>query len=452
MACIREAQTTGEEPSFCAILTGLAQGTPLDGKYVIEGVLGVGGMGVVLAAKHLDLDRPVAIKVLRAELAGEERIVERLLREGRAAARIKSRHVAQVIDVGRLESGAPYVVMERLDGCGFDQLLRAKGPLSLADAVDAIVETCEALNEAHADGIVHRDLKPGNLFHVEDSDGSKLVKLLDFGISKNVGTRRSLALTDPHLALGSPNYMAPEQIKAADDVDARADIWALGAILYELVSGRQVFDAADMNVLQAKILLEEHCPLRAVRPDMPSAIERIVRRCLMKNRDARYPDVQALASDLAPYGTERSLRAAQRIMRSAASAERSDSLPPSSRPVALEPRASEAGRIGRAIGWASLAVALAFVGGFLGASIALPPPAELSRMVPQIEPWTAAAQRFARAPVESPEPEVAPALAPELSRASEGRAEPRPARHDADRRLPWITTPRRVYGWTPGEP
>jgi eukaryotic-like serine/threonine-protein kinase len=452
-----------DEPSLCALLTGMEQGSLLDGKYRIEGVLGVGGMGVVLAATHLDLERPVAIKVLRAELASEERIVTRLLREGRAAASIKNQHVAQVIDVGRLPQGAPYVVMERLEGRGFDRVLVEQGALSLSEAADVIVETCAALAEVHAAGIVHRDLKPANLFQARRSDGSETVKLLDFGISKTLDRRRrrSGALTDPHLALGSPNYMAPEQIKAADDVDARADVWALGTILFELLTARQVFDAGDVNVLQAKILLEEHTPLRALRPDLPVAVDRIVRRCLMKDRNARYPDVEALAGDLAPHGTARALASLASIVRSRAGLRAHETLPPSSDFSAVMPRSRRSGELGRIAGYAGIAATIAFLLGYLGMSLAVPAPDVL------MPAFARGASSIAHAARGLEQTEHTPVIAPVLvdSVANEPRAKypgrsagygwrvPLREEFGDGPSAPWAQPPRRVYyGWTPQEP
>lgn len=465
-----ERELEQDEASFCHLLTGLEPGELLDGKYRIEGVLGVGGMGVVLGAMHLDLERPVAIKVLRAELAHEQRIVTRLLQEGRAAARIKSEHVAQVIDVGRLSSGAPYVVMERLEGVGFDRLLLERGRLPLADAVDAIVETCEALAQAHAAGIVHRDLKPGNLFLARRGDGSHVVKLLDFGISKTLdsGRRKSMVLTDPHLALGSPSYMAPEQIKAADEVDARADIWALGAILFELLTGRQAFDAHELTALQARILLEEHPALRAHRPDVPAEVERVIRRCMMKDREARYPDVEALARDLVPFGSERASAALERSTRWVATTCRTEPsvAPPSGDFASVVPKTGHATALGRAAGWASVAAAVAFVIAFFGLSLGSPASATAERaLLSECQPGLRALAGDPEQPEpEQPEPDSEPAEdarqdappPPRAPRPALGSAPPEPAeaRRAAviERRPPWARYRRNTYVFRPTEP
>ncbi|HEX6765015.1 MAG TPA: serine/threonine-protein kinase, partial [Polyangiaceae bacterium] len=187
------------------------------GKYRIEGVLGTGGMGVVFAATHLDLDRRVAVKVMRAEMVEHPSAVERLVLEAKLAARFKSEHVCKVLDVGTMPDGVPYIVMEYLEGADLASLLAEAGAFDIVTAVDFMLETCEALAEAHSAHIVHRDLKPENLFAAKDLDGSVSIKVLDFGISKQVGAisnSSSRSLTNPSSALGSPYYMAPEQMRS----------------------------------------------------------------------------------------------------------------------------------------------------------------------------------------------------------------------------------------------
>ena len=214
-------------------------GTVLSERYLIDSVLGEGGMCFVYRARRLHLDDHVAIKLLRPEMASEKILVERFLREGRAVASIRSEHVVRVIDVERLPNGSPYLVLEYLEGTDLDAHLASEGPLEIATAVDLVLQACEAIAEAHEAGIVHRDLKPANLFLSRFSDGSPWIKVLDFGISKVV---RSNSLHDigsmDASVLGSPRYMAPEQVRASRDMDHRVDIWALGTILYELLAGR----------------------------------------------------------------------------------------------------------------------------------------------------------------------------------------------------------------------
>src|SRR5438552_2214501 len=206
------------------------EGTVLQGKYQVGRLLGRGGMGVVVAARHLLLDTDVALKFL---LTTEPGVVERFSREARAAARLQSEHVGRVLDVGALPDGSPFMVMEYLAGEDLSQVL-ARGPLSVTDAVDYLLQACEAIAEAHALGIVHRDLKPANLFLAQRAHGRSMVKVLDFGISRGGATASRLTLTGTGV-LGSPQYMSPEQWTEARAVDARSDVWSLGVVLYEMI-------------------------------------------------------------------------------------------------------------------------------------------------------------------------------------------------------------------------
>ncbi|MGC4092807.1 MAG: serine/threonine-protein kinase [Polyangiaceae bacterium] len=251
-------------------------GEVIAGKYRIERVLGEGGMGVVVEALHVQLDERVAIKFLLPQALGNEEAMARFAREARAAVKIKSEHVARVSDVGVLESGAPYMVMELLQGQDLAALVHGSGPLPIGDAVDFLLQASEAIAEAHALGIVHRDLKPANLFMTCRADGSPCVKVLDFGISKVTtagGSGSDLGMTRTHAIMGSPLYMSPEQMASTRNVDARADIWALGTILYELLTGRVPFQADTMPQLCGMILQEAVPPPRNLRPDLPPGLE-----------------------------------------------------------------------------------------------------------------------------------------------------------------------------------
>jgi serine/threonine-protein kinase len=210
-------------------------GRVLLGKYRIEHVLGHGGMGMVLGARHLELGELFALKLLLPHALADEDLKHRFAREARAAARLKGEHAARVHDIGRLEDGAPYMVMEYLEGTDLRALLRARGPLPAAEAVDYMLQACHAIREAHALGIVHRDLKPANLFLARRPDGSACMKVLDFGISKELGSVAG-DLTKTGELLGSPLYMSPEQMVRRRDVDGRSDVWALGVVLYELTT------------------------------------------------------------------------------------------------------------------------------------------------------------------------------------------------------------------------
>jgi serine/threonine-protein kinase len=293
-------------------------------------------MGVVVSALHIALDERVAIKFLLPEALTNAEAVARFAREARAAVKIKSQHVARVIDVGTLETGAPYMVMEFLKGQDLSNHLRQHGALPIADAVDFVLQACEALAEAHALGIVHRDLKPANLFLTTLADGSPCVKVLDFGISKVTNPGASgpdLGMTKTQAVMGSPLYMSPEQMASSRDVDGRADLWALGTILYELVTGRVPFNADTMPQLCAMILQYPPDPPQSLRPDMPEGLTQVMLRCLEKDRTRRFGNVAELASALVPFGSRAAARSAERVSRvlSAAGISSSQlSVPPSS--------------------------------------------------------------------------------------------------------------------------
>ncbi len=296
-------------------------GALIAGKYVVERVLGAGGIGVVVAARHVHLDRLVAIKFLLPELVFNAEVVQRFSRESRAAAKLRSEHVAAVLDVGELPDGAPYMVMEYLQGCDLASLLDQRGPLSVADAIGYVLQAGEAIAEAHAAGIVHRDLKPANLFLTTRADGSPIVKVLDFGISKSAAALESivaLSLTSSTAVIGTPLYMSPEQMQSARGVDARADLWSLGAILYELLAGTPPFLAQTLPQLCIAVMQQEPTSLHRVRPDVPEGLSAIVGRCLAKERSNRYSSVSELANDLTRYASvnaEQSLRRIQGVSR-----------------------------------------------------------------------------------------------------------------------------------------
>lgn len=286
------------------------------GKYRVERLLGEGGHGVVVAAQHLALGDKVAIKVLRPELAMNPEVVGRFLREARAAVRIKGDHVTRVLDVGSMEDGAPYMVMEHLLGHDLRQLLGARSRLSVPDAVDYVLQSCEALAEAHAIGIVHRDVKPENLFLTRRADGSPWIKVLDFGISKAMpqatGNDTSSSFTQTQNVVGSPQYMAPEQMSSPKLIDARTDIWGLGVTLYELLAGTPPFTATTLPEVFAKILRD---PPPISRSDVPRELQAVIARCLDKDVRARYATVVELARALAPFSSSASPDVADRINR-----------------------------------------------------------------------------------------------------------------------------------------
>jgi hypothetical protein len=271
-------------------------GALLAGKYRVDRVIGRGGMGVVVGATHVHLQQPVALKFLLPEMVHHPETVERFVREARASAQLRSEHVCRVADVGAFESGAPYIVMELLDGSDLASLI-AHGPMPVQRAADHVLQACVGVAEAHALGIVHRDLKPANLFLTRRPDGTPLIKVLDFGIAKAQGDQ-SFGLTQTSAMLGSPGYMSPEQLRSPRDVDARSDVWSFGVILYELVSGRPPFTGETLTDIALRITMDPPPPLVG---RMPQGFEQLVNRCLTKDRAQRYPDLANLAHALAVY-------------------------------------------------------------------------------------------------------------------------------------------------------
>lgn len=299
-------------------MTNLQPGTVVAGKFRIERVLGEGGMGIVLAAHHLHLGRLVAIKLLKPDALAHADIVARFANEARSASRIQSEHVAKVLDVGALDSGEPYMVMEYLEGSDLSKWVRQRGPLAVPEAIDHLLQACEALAEAHVAGIVHRDLKPANLYLTRRADGSNCVKVLDFGISKAAlagDQPSSQHLTQTSSVLGTPGYMAPEQLRSSKHVDARTDIWAIGVILHELLTGRLAFQGSTVPEVYAAILASPPESLRSVRPDAPPQVEAVILRCLEKDVARRFANVGELAFALAPFASAAGRLSAERIGR-----------------------------------------------------------------------------------------------------------------------------------------
>ncbi|MCL2447688.1 MAG: protein kinase [Polyangiaceae bacterium] len=293
-------------------------GQTVAGRYYVEAQRGAGGLAVVLSAIQIGLDRRVAIKFLLPHWASHPEVVERFLREGRAATRIKSEHVVHVIDVGRLDDGAPFLVLEYLEGNDLGEVLRQWGPLPVSTAVDWVLQAMEAIAEAHAHGIVHRDLKPANLFLTQRSDGTASIKVIDFGLSKIADSQARLdadKLTRPTDVMGSPHYMAPEQLRATCEADSRTDIWALGVVLHELIAGRPPFQASTLAELCAAVLTQPPQHISAARAGVPPAVEEAILRTLEKDPAARFAGVAELAQAIAPYGSAAARASCERIER-----------------------------------------------------------------------------------------------------------------------------------------
>lgn len=280
-----------------------AEGDVICGKYRVQELIGVGGVGFVVSAQHLQLEDSVALKLLKPEFAANPEAVNAFSLEARASFRIRSEHVARVYDVDVLPNGTPFMVMELLRGEDLRTIIKRHRTLPIEFAVDIALQTCEALAAAHAGGVVHRDVKPENLF-VTQAGEMPHIKVLDFGISQALATspfRVPGAGLPTTIAVGTPPYMSPEQIRGAIDLDGRADLWSLGCVLYELLTGFAPF--ARMSVMQAcaAVLEEEPAPLRESRAGIPPSLEVAVMRCLKKAPEQRYADVAELAEVLSPY-------------------------------------------------------------------------------------------------------------------------------------------------------
>ena len=278
----------------------LAPGTVLLDKYRVEEHLGVGGMGRVVRASHLYLQQSVAIKVLLPQATDSDATVARFLREAQAAVRLKSEHTARVLDVGTLSDGRPYMVMEYLEGNDLNQVLRHHGPQDPDIVCDLMLQACEGLAEAHAIGIVHRDIKPSNFFITRRADGSMLLKILDFGISK-APINYDDNLTQTHTVIGTPSYMAPEQMKSGRAADARSDIWSMGIVMYQLLHGRPPFAADSFPELAIKVAQEPPTPIHV---PLPPGYGAAILRCLEKHPNQRHQSVAELARMLAPYSSD----------------------------------------------------------------------------------------------------------------------------------------------------
>ncbi len=293
-----------------------ANGSVVAGKYLVEETIAEGGIGVVVVAKHLALQQRVAIKYLKAKALGTPAIVERFVREVRLAAQITSDHVVRVHDVGSLKDAGPYIVMEHLIGEDLGRTLQS-GPLPVARAIDYVLQACDALAEAHSLGIVHRDIKPENLFIAQRASSTSILKIIDFGISKatpkngeNPNWARETSAND---RFGTPLYMSPEQLRSTSKVDERTDIWSLGVVLHELLTGAPPFLGEDLPQVCTSIMTAEPPRVTSLRPTAPPELDAIVRRCLEKESARRYRNVAELAGALAPFGPPNATSRAERI-------------------------------------------------------------------------------------------------------------------------------------------
>ncbi len=271
----------------------------IGGRYQVLRVLGEGGMGIVYLAQQTDLDRRVAVKVLRREAMTDKEVVERFRREARVAAKLSNPHVARILDFGTTEDGYPFMVLEYLEGNDLDDELERRGALPLAEAADLIIQACEGMREAHAIGVVHRDLKPGNLF-LCGHEGKRLLKVLDFGISK-VTADEQVRVTQTASAFGTPLYMSPEHVRSTKGVDHRTDIWSLGVILYEIVTGVPPFDGSSPTAVAVAVATDPFVPPSVQRPGLPRELDDVIAKLLAKDPAARFATVTDLADALRPF-------------------------------------------------------------------------------------------------------------------------------------------------------
>ncbi|HEY1814095.1 MAG TPA: serine/threonine-protein kinase [Kofleriaceae bacterium] len=275
-------------------------GDILLGKYRVEDVIGIGGMGRVVRATHLYLHQSVAIKILLPTMAESSSTVERFLREAQSTVKLRNEHIARVMDVGTMPDGVPFMVMEFLEGFDLNQILRHHGPQLAQPVVDLILQACEGMSEAHALGIIHRDIKPSNFFITRRPDGSNLLKILDFGISKTPAGVSEL--TGTQTVVGTPTYMAPEQMRTARSTDPRSDIWSIGVVMYQMLVGRPPFEAETYAELVLKVGTDPPAPLYGIQ--LPAGLDTIVMRCLEKDPNNRVQNVGELARMLAPYASD----------------------------------------------------------------------------------------------------------------------------------------------------
>ena len=284
-------------------------GDVIAGKYRIENIAGEGGMGIVYEAEHVILRQRVAVKALLPGTVTSAETLERFSLEASAIARIASEHVVRVMDAGSLPNGAPYLVMEYLDGCDLEDLLASRGRLPSSEVVDFALQALDALAHAHAARVIHRDLKPANLFLANRHDGQRVIKLVDFGISKAFDA----SVVEGDRVVGSPAYMSPEQLDNRA-IDVRTDLWSLGVVMYELIAGSPPFTGAFAELVHA-IRRVDPIPLVQAAPGIAPELSEIVARCLRKDAAERWSSTAELARALLPHGSGKWRSALERIER-----------------------------------------------------------------------------------------------------------------------------------------
>ena len=310
VAAPREGIRSGVHSTRAPQTTKIATGNLVDGRYLVGEIIGTGAFGLVFEAKNVELDEKVALKTMRPEIAVDTAMVARFAREAKAAASIKSEYVATVYDVGTGADGLPYIVMEYLDGKNLGDHVETSGPIGAQQAVEYALQICEALAVAHAKGIVHRDIKPENLLLTERAGGMRIVKVLDFGISKAALTGSifgdELPIVKTVNLMGTPLYMSPEQVRCSDSVDLRSDIWSLGMVLYEIIAGTTAFEGASITEICAAILEQKPHPIENHCSSLPAGLVDVINRCLEKDVRNRFQNVAELALALMPFAPKRS--------------------------------------------------------------------------------------------------------------------------------------------------
>jgi serine/threonine protein kinase len=285
----------------------LNAGELIQSRYRLQRLLGSGASGSVWAARNELIDRDVALKIMRPDVAEDAVALQRFFNEAKASGRVRSPSIVEILDLGQAEDGSPFLVFELLEGEGMDEKLRREGTIAPETLMEMLVGVARALELSHAQGIIHRDLKPANIFVTRGVSGQPIAKILDFGISKIFDTGHNFTLTRTGTVVGSPAYMSPEQAAGREDIDGRADIWSLGVVMYEALTGTLPHQAANYNQLMVRILTQDCDSVQTRKADLPAGVSAIVDACLKRERDARTSNAGTLASQM--EGALREMRA-----------------------------------------------------------------------------------------------------------------------------------------------